>query len=184
MPISDSENSLELGIFIHKLLESLSKVETSKRESTALNIANINFPSLDAHQVKTATEEVISLMQMEESKRFFSGCARFEVPIIGNLKGFGELSGKIDCLLINSGKVEIVDFKTDRRPPKIDKEVNPKYIMQIGAYAGIIQGIFPEHKVFSYLLWTKNKSLMSISKDLQKKFFVDFNPEAGNKSLL
>ena len=184
VPISDSENSLELGIFIHKLLESLSKVETSKRESTALNIANINFPSLNAHQVKTATEEVISLMQMEESKRFFSGSARFEVPIIGNLKGFGELSGKIDCLLINGGKVEIVDFKTDRRPPKIDKEVNPKYIMQIGAYAGIIQGIFPEHKVFSYLLWTKNKTLMSISKDLQKKFFVDFNLEAGNKSIL
>ena len=50
--------------------------------------------------------------------------------------------------------------------------------MQIGAYAGIIQGILPEHTVFSYLLWTKNKTLMSISKDLQKKFFVDFNPEA------
>ena len=87
-------------------------------------------------------------------------------------------------MLINDRKVEIVDFKTDRRPPKIDKEVNPKYIMQIGAYAGIIQGIFPEHTVFSYLLWTKNKTLMSISKDLQKEFFVDFNLEARNKSIL
>ena len=169
-PISDPENSLELGVFIHKLLENLSKVENSKRESIALNIANINFPYLKKDQVRTAIEEAISLMQMEENKRFFTGSARFEVPIIGNLKGFGELSGKLDCLLINRDKIEIVDFKTDRSPPKIYKEVKPNYIMQIAAYAGIIQGIFPKHSVFAYLLWTKSKILMPISKDLQKEF--------------
>ncbi len=182
--IDCSKNYLEEGILIHNFLEKLGKFEIAEREVIALNIANINFPELTLGQVKLALEESNGVMQLKDSKRFFDGTAKFEIPVIGNVEGFGKISGKVDCLRVSGEKVEIIDFKTDRNPPKLEIEVKMSYILQIGLYTELIQKIYPSYLVCSYLLWTKNKCLMPISRELQKNYLRRFLKESGNTNIL
>ncbi len=161
------DSSLEMGTFIHRLLGSLVKKEAAEREGAALNLARVNFPSLNDKQVSLAVKEALTVINSNKAKRFFSGKARFEVPIVGYISGIGKLSGKIDCLLVLDKIVEIVDFKTDQIPPTAEVEVTLNYIIQLAAYANLIKRSFPEHCIHTYLLWTKNNSLMQITKDFR-----------------
>ena len=87
------------------------------------------------------------------------------MPVIGYVNGIGSLSGKIDCLLVSNDCIEIVDFKTDRNPPKKEVEVRENYLTQLAAYASLIKKAFPERCVHTYFLWTKNNILMPINND-------------------
>ena len=122
-------------------------------------------------------------MRAKENKRFFSREVRFEVNIMGTLEGIGTINGKIDCLLITDKEIEIVDFKTDRNPPKSVSEVSAAYIMQLGIYSSLIQKSFPDLPIFSYILWTKSNSIMPISSSTQKKYLAIYRHDQIINSL-
>ena len=179
----DKNMSLIRGNLIHSLFEKLSKVENSKRQIVAKNIAKIHFPELKENYVESAIAETLSVMRAKENKRFFSREARFEITIMGALEGIGKINGKIDCLLINDKEIEIVDFKTDRNPPKSVSEVSAAYIMQLGIYSSLIQRSFPDLPIFSYILWTKSNSIMPISRSTQKKYLAIYRHDQIINSL-
>ena len=76
------------------MFEKLSKVENSKRQIVAKNIAKIHFPELKKNYVEVLCE-TLSVMRAKENKRFFSE-AKFEITIMGALEGIGKINGKID----------------------------------------------------------------------------------------
>ena len=122
-------------------------------------------------------------MRAKENKRFFSREARFEINIMGTLEGIGTVNGKIDCLLITDKKIEIIDFKTDKKPPKSVSEVSAAYIMQLGIYSSLIQRSFPDLPIFSYILWTKSNAIMPISSSTQKKYLAIYRHDQIINSL-
>ncbi len=74
-----------------------------------------------------------------------------------------DLEGQIDRLAILEDELLILDYKTNRPPPKTLDEVAPAYIAQLaGLPARRSSGLFPGRTLRAALLWTDGPRLMEI----------------------
>ena len=81
-----------------------------------------------------------------------------EVPGQQNLG----LTGQIDRLLVESDKVLVVDFKTNRPPPDSVQHVPDIYLRQLAAYAKALERVYPDRTIECALLWTDAPALMPV----------------------
>ena len=90
-----------------------------------------------------------------------------EVPVAGLVRGAdGSLQvihGQIDRLVVLEQSVLIVDYKTNRPPPKTESEVAPLYLRQMAAYRAAIRAAWPNRAVSCALLWTDGPRFMPLS---------------------
>jgi ATP-dependent helicase/nuclease subunit A len=88
-----------------------------------------------------------------------------EVPVVAKI-GDGEdgyeLEGQIDRLAILEEELLILDYKTNRPPPKVPEEVAPAYIDQLACYHLALKRLFPGKSLRAALLWTDGPNLMEI----------------------
>jgi ATP-dependent helicase/nuclease subunit A len=88
------------------------------------------------------------------------------VPLIGTVKtprGTFTVSGQVDRLAVSEDEVLIVDFKTNRPPPRSADGVTLAYRRQLALYRALLQRIYPGRTVRAFLLWTATPRLMEIS---------------------
>lgn len=95
-----------------------------------------------------------------ELLKFFGSNSKTEVPIAGYINDHF-ISRRIDRLVIDDKEhnVYVMDYKTD-----IDKTAfREKYNKQLNEYAALLKSIYPECKVFCYILWLNDFTLEKIS---------------------
>jgi ATP-dependent helicase/nuclease subunit A len=92
---------------------------------------------------------------------FAQGASRAEVPVTGLLGRFA-LSGQVDRLAVTDTDVWIVDYKTNRPPPRAVVDVDKAYVYQMAAYRRALQAIYPRHTVRCVLLWTDGPFLLEL----------------------
>ena len=85
-----------------------------------------------------------------------------EIPVTGFVDG-QLVSGQIDRMLVKDGEILIVDYKTNRPPPREAKDVPAVYQRQMKAYAATMRKIYPGRNVRCALLWTDGARLMEIA---------------------
>lgn len=93
----------------------------------------------------------------------FGPGSRAEVPIAG-LVGGRAISGQVDRLLVSESEVLIVDYKTNRPPPRDAALVPEIYLKQMGLYARALEDIYPGRRIRAALLWTDIAFLMELPK--------------------
>ncbi|MDZ7711755.1 MAG: PD-(D/E)XK nuclease family protein [Rhodovibrio sp.] len=72
-------------------------------------------------------------------------------------------SGQIDRLAVTEEAVVIVDYKTNRPPPETPEQVPQVYRAQLATYRRLVQRIWPDRRVETWLLWTDGPRLMQIT---------------------
>lgn len=166
-PLKDGGNYYRRGTIIHKLLQFLPQSAVDKTEIIN-EYLDKNAADLSWTQKEQIKYEVMSLLHSPEFSEIFGSCSRAEVPIIGEVKGKNGakdriISAQLDRLVILPQKIMIVDFKTNR-PAAKDLSTTPiAYINQLQAYAELVQKIYPDKPVETYILWTNETRLMRVS---------------------
>ena len=94
-------------------------------------------------------------------KEIFSGNSVAEVPIMGEIDG-KIISSKIDRLVITDDKVIIVDYKTNRPAALKIEDVPDMYINQLNTYKKLLQQIYKDKEIETYLLWTNTCNMMKV----------------------
>jgi ATP-dependent helicase/nuclease subunit A len=84
------------------------------------------------------------------------------------------IAGRIDRLVVEPGRVLIVDYKSDAQVPTTETEVPAAYVSQIGLYAQIAGQLFPGHRVEAAILWTSLEMLMNLAPDRLAKAVASF----------
>ena len=111
-------------------------------------------------------EETLQVLDHPEWSALFGPDSRAEVPIVGlleTLRGSEVVSGQVDRLLIENGRVLIVDYKSNRPPPREESDVPAPYLRQMASYRALLQPIYPEKSIHCHLLWTSVPRLMQLS---------------------
>ncbi len=90
--------------------------------------------------------------------------AEIEVP--GGKGRKLRLTGQIDRLVRLGHEVLIVDYKTNRPPPRRAEDVAEAYTLQLAAYRLAVRQIFQEVRVRAAVLWTDGPDIMEIPADL------------------
>ena len=158
-PIEDDGNFYKRGTAIHKLLEYITKVDENLRYDAIITFLKKELPLFSNEEYEKIALEVSNLCK--KFPDLFSKEAMSEVPIVGKIDGY-IISSKIDKLIVKDDKVIIVDYKTNRKTPQNLEEVPNLYISQLSAYKKLVEAIYPNKKIITYLLWTNTCNLMKV----------------------
>lgn len=149
------------GSLIHKLLQFLPEIQPAERQFKIIDFLKQKAPEFDNKEVEKICFEILSLLDNPSFGNVFGPSSKAEVPLMGEAGG-KIISGQIDRLFIDKKQVIIVDFKTNRQPAKTTNDIPSAYVAQLKAYKLLLQKIYPEKEVKTYILWTNSANMMEI----------------------
>lgn len=161
----DKEAPFKRGILVHRMLQSLPDLPPHAREAAARRFLDRPGHNLTPEQRDELALETIAVVNAPEFAHLFGPDSRAEVPVVG-VVGLRALSGQIDRLVVQDGIVWIIDYKTNRPPPRKVADVPQIYVRQLGAYRSALLEIYPQHRVRCLLLWTDGPFIMELPEDL------------------
>lgn len=151
--------AIERGILIHRLFEYLPTIPVNLRYNAACKV--IEKEGLNIQEWETDIHETMHIMEKPELKALFGPQSCAEVPISGYIDG-NPFQGRIDRLLITDETINIVDYKTDRKPASAHEDIPESYLKQLEKYSKALQSIYPKHKIRKFLLWTEGPSIQVV----------------------
>ena len=161
-PAGQSPDRFQRGNIIHKLLEILPDIQPERRRVAAQAYLDKHL-NLTSASRQTIADEVMAVLENPEFSRIFAPDSQAEVSLTGSvaaLPGLVNLNAQIDRLAVYGDEVYIVDFKSNRPPPKSADNVPEIYWGQMAAYRAMVADIYPNHRVRCALLWTDGPRLM------------------------
>ena len=173
------------GTLTHALLEHLPSLPAGMRASAAGAFVSKRGAWLSEPVRDGIVRETLAILEDAKFAPIFSASSRAEVAISANLprpSGSGpalKLSGQIDRLAVTDREVLIVDYKTNRPPPRTPEAVAPAYLFQLAAYTLAMSEIYPGRKIRAGLLWTDGPRLMEVPEAMIQSYIRqlwDLNP--------
>lgn len=153
------------GTLLHRLLERLPDVALAERGPVAARWLAHSAGDLPEDERTALVAAALGVLAEPAWAAVFGPDSLAEVPVAA-LVGTRMISGTIDRLLILPDRVQIVDFKTDRRPPDRIAAIPPAYLRQMAAYVAALQVIHPGRRVEAGLLYTATPRLFVLPDDL------------------
>lgn len=156
------------GNLIHHLLQFLPELPADLHDRAAAHYLRENAQDVAADQREAIAQEVLRVIRDPQFAAVFGPGSRAEVPVTGVVGG-GKggrplvLSGQIDRLVITDDEVLIVDYKSNRPPPREEKDAPAAYIKQMAAYRAALRQVYPGRAVRCALLWTDGPFLTPLS---------------------
>ncbi len=161
-PLSDDgERRFGRGLLIHRLLQILPDLPLAARPSALRRYLDKPGLGLDAVLKAAIAKEVEAILDNPEWSRLFSPSSRAEVPLVGEVGGV-RVSGQVDRLALLPDEVLVVDYKTNRPPPREQGDVPRAYGRQMAIYRALLRQIYPDRNVTCALLWTEGPRLMRL----------------------
>lgn len=164
-PSTGSNKSRYLrGKLIHTLLEGFSRIKPCDREKWAKEKLN-RVRELSQDTKDEIINHSLGIIHNSDFSAYFAENSRAEVSILGKSRLLPDdmiVSGTIDRLIVGEKEVLVLDFKTNRPPPKTISEVPKIYINQMAAYYALLSETYPKHKIKCALLWTDTPQLMEL----------------------
>ena len=161
-PLGQDEGArFQRGLLIHRLLQTLPELPPAERADVCRRFLARRSHGLDDAAQAEIAAETLAVLEAPEFGPLFGPGSLAETPIAG-IVGDQAIAGQVDRLLITDDSVTIVDFKSNRPPPKSPAEVAPLYLRQMAAYRAVLREIYPDLPVKCALLWTDGPTLMPL----------------------
>jgi ATP-dependent helicase/nuclease subunit A len=161
----DPEAARAEGIALHALLQHLMKVPQAEWPAVSAKALAVLLPDRPTMHPAIA-RKAQSILTRLDLIHIFGPTSRAEVPILAHGSRNGApvtIAGRIDRLVVEPGRVLIVDYKSDAEVPATEKDVPAAYLSQIGLYAQIAGQLFPGHRIEAAILWTSLEMLMNLA---------------------
>ncbi|WP_341232818.1 double-strand break repair helicase AddA [uncultured Sulfitobacter sp.] len=148
------------GTLVHKLLETMPALPTDIWDDQLRSISDGYDPTI----ANRALQEAVGVMTKPEIAHVFAPDALLEVPITAQINKW-RIHGSIDRLLVSDTDVLAIDFKTNRVVPATPAACPDGILRQMGAYAAALAQVFPNHRIRTAILWTRDATLMELPDD-------------------
>ncbi len=161
LPPEAAELAARRGVLIHRLLERLPDVPASQRKEAGRAWLARQAPEVSEGERDEMLDRATAVLVEPEFAEVFSAGSLAEVPLAATVEG-QVIAGTADRLLIEDGRVTVVDFKTARRPPASLEEVPEGTLRQMAAYYAALGAIYPGREVRAAILYTQTPLLIEI----------------------
>jgi len=165
-PLGDDQGyRFKRGNIIHALLQTLPTLPPHAQDQAARQyLANPSHGLRDGQQDDIAFE-VLKILSDDQFAAVFAEDSQAEVPLVG-LVGGRVISAQVDRLLIREDEVIVIDYKTNRPPPRTVRKVPDIYLNQMRSYHAALASIYPDRVIRCVLLWTDTPKLMEIPPEM------------------
>ena len=166
---NDDSYKFRRGLLTHSLLQYLPDLPHDKRMDAGRKYLEKQASDISADILQSILSESLMILSHPDFAPFFGEGSIAEMPVTGMVTNdngkIDIISGQIDRLLVTDDTVWIIDFKSNRPPPKNMDDIPNVYRKQLKAYKTLIKDIYPSHTIRCALLWTDGP-FMSELKDL------------------
>ena len=156
------------GELIHRLLQLLPDLPPAERRTAAAALLAREH-DLTSDQRAEMAAAALAVLEDDRFAAVFGPGSRAEAAIAGTAPDLPEglaVSGRLDRLVIEDGRVLVADFKTNRPSPGSIEQADQAYITQMAVYAAVLRAAFPGRKVEAALVWTDGPKLMPVPENL------------------
>lgn len=154
-------SALLRGQLIHRLLQSLPSLPPPVQEAAAARFLARPVWKLEQNDRIMIWKDVEAILSNPDWAVLFGPDSEAEVPIVGEIGGRA-ISGRIDRLWVGPDEALIVDFKTNRRPPRQASNIPALYLQQLAAYRALLQNVYAKKRVGCAILWTDGPVFMPL----------------------
>ncbi len=159
------------GEIIHRLLQLLPDIAPAERPAAARRLL---ARELDLTEEQRAEMAAAALAVLDDARfaAVFGPGSRAEIALSGTapgLPGGVAVSGRVDRLVVEPGRVLVADFKTNRPAPATIEAADPAYVRQMALYWALLGEVFPGRRVEAALIWTDGPKLMPIPENLLRR---------------
>ena len=165
-PLKAQQSDIFLrGRLIHRLLELLPTHPPADWERAANTYLALPLHDLTIEQQQSYWQEAERILTDTDFAPLFGPNSQAEVSLTGIIQQKGRptvISGQVDRLVVTADRVMIIDFKTNRPPPRDPKDVPEIYRQQLQAYRLLLEDMYPDRQIQTLLLWTDTCHLMEI----------------------
>ena len=160
------QHRLLRGTLTHALLEQLPGLPPRRWEAVATAFIASHGARLGRRTRHALVAETLAVLRDPALGALFSAEARAEVGIAAEIaRPAGpplRISGKIDRLVRCGDALLIVDYKTNRPPPRDPAAVPEAYLLQLAAYRLAARQVFAGLHIRAAILWTDGPRIMEI----------------------
>lgn len=160
-PTPGMRAAAERGRLLHALFERLPA--TADPRGAALRWLEQSAGVSDAREREAIVADALAVIEAHPG--LFTRDALAEAPIAAVVNG-DVISGTVDRLIVEEGRVRLVDFKTGRRVPASAEDAPVHHLRQMSAYAEALKVIFPARAVEAALLYTSGPVLLRLPDSL------------------
>jgi ATP-dependent helicase/nuclease subunit A len=163
------DRSLEKGRLLHRVLQILPDVSATERDATARRYVERAARFWPKGERETLLQSVAQLLSHPELEAIFKAHGQAEISVMGTLSLFGSefaVSGRIDRLAVLGDRIVILDYKTNRMPPKTAADIPLAHRAQLAIYREILSPLYPGKEVSCILVYTQNAAIYSLGEDV------------------
>jgi len=161
----DGQARFQRGNYIHKLLQTLPDLPENQWDRAAAHYLAQPALVLTDGQRAEIRAEILGVLHHPDFAKIFASGSRAEVPLSAVIGGW-MISGQVDRLAITDSEILVIDYKTNRLPPRRAEDVDRLYLRQLASYRAVLMHIFRDKTVRCALLWTTEPNLMTIDEAL------------------
>ncbi|MGK6315069.1 double-strand break repair helicase AddA [Neorhizobium sp. DT-125] len=168
--------ALQKGKLVHRMLQMLTEFSGPEREAAARRYAERTARFWPAAERENLVASVMSVLAHEELAPIFSERSQSEVSIMGTLTLEGKnyaISGRIDRLVVTETQVVILDYKTNRVPPKRAEEVPLSHRAQLAIYREILKPLYPGKTSECVLVYTESAEVIALPPELLSRSLAE-----------
>jgi ATP-dependent helicase/nuclease subunit A len=159
------------GEIVHRLLQLLPDVAADARAAAAARLLARERDLTDEQRAEMGAA-ALSVLDDARFSAVFGPGSRAEIALSGSsprLPTGLAVSGRVDRLLVEPGRVLVADFKTNRPAPAAIEAADRAYIRQMAVYWAVLTEIFPGRPVEAALIWTDGPRLMPVPEILMRR---------------
>jgi ATP-dependent helicase/nuclease subunit A len=160
-PPGAGRDAARRGTLAHKLLERLPEIAASAREEAGRAWLSRNAADIGESQREALLADALAVLANPEWAGLFAPGSLPEVPVAAVVGG-QVVAGTIDRLVVEPGRVRLIDYKTARRPPETLEGVPEASLRQMAAYAAALEAAFPGRAIEAALLYTAVPRLIPV----------------------
>jgi ATP-dependent helicase/nuclease subunit A len=160
------DRSLEKGRFIHRMLQALPDIAPAERAEAARRYAERAARFWPREERETLIATVTALLSHPDMQDVLHAHGQAEVSIMGTLSLGGQayaVSGRVDRLTVLDERVVILDYKTNRVPPRSAAEIPFAHRAQLAIYREILAPLYPGKRIDCVLVYTENATIHTLS---------------------
>ncbi|NQW09722.1 MAG: double-strand break repair helicase AddA [Alphaproteobacteria bacterium] len=166
---ADDGRRFKRGSLLHRLLQMLPELPAERRAEAGRRFLARPIHAVGAADAEEWLAEALAVLDDPAFAPMFAAGSRAEVPIVGVVSGPDGpevVSRRIDRMAVTDEAVLVVDFKTNRPPPRSIDAVPDIYLRQMATYRTLLAGLYPDRPVRAALLWTDGPRLMALPEDV------------------
>ncbi|MCK8781804.1 double-strand break repair helicase AddA [Rhizobium sp. NTR19] len=164
------------GRLVHRMLQMLAEFPHAEREAAAYRYAERAARFWPAAERDKLVQCVLSVLSNPALHLVFSERGQAEVSIMGTLALEGRdyaISGRIDRLVVTDDRVIVLDYKTNRTPPRDAEQVPLAHRAQLAIYREILRPLYPGKDIECLLVYTETGGVISLSPELMARSLAE-----------